>query len=225
MASIGKKILSAFVEVKPEADPSRGDSSGDERRSNPGDSLPDPRANSRGDERQPTRGDERRPIKEDDRFREYFDKLFREANIPGPDYYEFSKMIDAMQSISGEQAKFYAAYAGLQVQGLDKDKLLATANQYMRALDTDASHFQATVDTALREKVQGKAAELEEKDRRIRALTEEIGRLQQEIVTLQGEIKENQEKIETSTGGYRAESENRKARIQSDIEKIKHYIQ
>lgn len=221
MASIGKRILSAFVEVKStpgeaDADPSREDSQGSERSNDPG---------TRIGERNTTSGNDPSTPRRDARFTEYFDKLFSEANIPGPDYYEFSRMIDAMQSISNEQARFYAAYAGLQVQGLNKDKLLATAGEYLRVLETDAGHFQSTVDTALQEKVQGKATELEEKNRHIHALTEEISRLQQEIVTLQGEIRENQEKIEASTGGYQAESAGRKARIQADIEKIKHYIQ
>jgi hypothetical protein len=100
----------------------------------------------------------------DDRFAGHFDQLLSEANIPGPDYYEFSRMIGVMQGIPDEGARYSAAFAGLQVQGLDKQRLLTTAGEYLRILDTDArNQFQQTVDAALQEKVHGKEKEAEEK--------------------------------------------------------------
>src|ERR1700733_13618110 len=72
------------------------------------------------------------------KFIRYFDKLFSEANIPGPDYYEFSKMIEAMNDIPDERARLCAAFAGLNVQGLNKLKLLSTAGDYLKLLDEDA---------------------------------------------------------------------------------------
>lgn len=219
MAGLGRKILSAFVEVTPPpvdpADSGKG--------SNP------VRPAGSGQGRYPVHssgnrlGPERVPAA-DARFMEYFDKLFSEANIPGPDYYEFSKMIEAMQSIADEQSKFNAAYAGLYAQGVDKTKLLSTAQEYLRILETDAQHFHSTVDTAIQEKVQGKKAEVLEKSDRIRALTQEIDGLQDQIKVLQQEIKENEEKIAASSGGYMAENAQRVARIQADIEKIKNYL-
>jgi hypothetical protein len=197
MATLGKKILSAFVEL-----------SDDKTKTavRPPDENFPPGAAAGG------------------KFKEYFDELFREANIPGPDYYEFSKMIEAMQAIPDEQARYVAAYAGLQVQGLDRQKLLSTANEYLRILETDAAHFRQTVDAALQEKVQGKRSEMEEKTRRIQSLTKEIETLRGEITILDSAIKENEEKIEASTGGYTAESGSRKSIILEDIEKINHYI-
>src|SRR4051812_32911846 len=60
------------------------------------------------------------------KFREHFNSLFSEANLPGPGYYEFSKMTAAMQVIADEKSRFCAAFAGLEVQGLDKQKLLSS---------------------------------------------------------------------------------------------------
>src|SRR5689334_20593919 len=139
MASIGKKILSAFVEmadkeisatVKPIV-----------KQSSPQIAAPDnisPATPSTG------------------KFKQYFDKLFSDANIPGPDYFEFSKMTEAMNIITDERARYSAAFAGLSVQGLDKQKLLSTATEYLKILDTDANNFNSTVDAALKEKVEGK---------------------------------------------------------------------
>jgi hypothetical protein len=203
MARIGKWILSAFIDIEPRNNDPIGGNTPDQQAALP---------------------KEEQPARSDPRFTDYFDKLFSEANIPGPDYYEFSKMIEAMQAIPNEQARFYAAFAGLQVQGLDKDKLLSTAGEYLRMLSADADHFHTTVDAALQEKVHGKAATVEEKGERIRTLSQEITGLQEQIRTLQAEITENKEKLEASNTGYTAENARRKARIEADMEKIRHYI-
>jgi hypothetical protein len=222
MAKIGKRILSAFIDIEPRTNgPVAGKNSDPGKSSDPVTGRSGVTGNTPG--QTALRQEEYSPPA-DPRFTEYFDKLFSEANIPGPDYYEFSKMIGAMQAVPDEQSRFYAAFAGLQVQGLDKEKLLSTAGEYLRILTADADRFHKTVEAALQEKVQGRIAEAEEKGQRILALSREITELQDRITALQTEIKENKEKIEASSGGYVAECERRKTRIGSDMEKIKHYI-
>ena len=215
MASLGKKILSAFMEVE-------------EQKKAPVQGSPDTIAAAGGSaarESSSVRESNAVPTSAgDQRFADSFDKLFSEANIPGPDYYEFARMITAMQAISDERARYVAAFAGLQVQGLDKDKLLSTAGEYLRVLTADADHFGQTVEAALQEKVHSKAGEAEEKGRRIQALSQEIVELQKQISALQGEIKENQDKLESSRNAYAIENERRKQQIQLDMEKIKNYI-
>ena len=161
----------------------------------------------------------------DSRFKEYFGKLFTEANIPGPDYFEFVKVLEAVQGIPDEKMRYSAAFAGLQVQGLDKQKLLSTAEQYLQVLHTDAANFHRTVDTTLQEKVTGKKKEIENMQQRIQQLEQEIKSLHHQTGQLQKEIQENEERIEASTGGYKNASDHMKSRILHDIEKIKHYIQ
>jgi len=163
-------------------------------------------------------------VQTDDRFTGHFDKLLSEANIPGPDYYEFSRMIGVMRGIPDDAARYNAAFAGLQVQGLDKQRLLDTAAAYLRILATDAGQFQETVDSALREKVSAKEAEAEEKANRIRALSQEILQLQQQIGALQEEVRANKEKLTGGSNSYTAESKRRQQEIQRDIEKINQYI-
>jgi uncharacterized protein YoxC len=206
MASLGKKILSAFVEVT-------------------GDKPPDTRPveNNTVSATHTATGNNPPPA-DNGKFREYFTRLFSEANIPGPDYFEFSKMIEAMNSIPNEKARYSAAFAGLQVQGLDKEKLLSTAASYLQVLDTDAGNFLSTVDATVQEKVYGKRKEIEEKTARIQQLEQEINHLQQQLVALNNEVKENEQKIEQSTGGYKAAMEAMKSRILLDIEKIKTFI-
>jgi len=213
MPGLGKRILSAFLEVTPAPEQAGENPENDSGRTHPKEDKP-------GYKREPESH-----VPADSRFTEYFDKLFSEANIPGPDYYEFSKMIEAMQAIANEQSRYSAAYAGLYAQGVDKEKLLSTAGEYLHMLETDAQQFHSTVDTAMQEKVQSKKAEENEKSKRIQVLSQEISDLQNQILALQKEIKDNEEKIEASTGGYTAENARRAARIQADMEKINIYLQ
>lgn len=206
MASLGKKILSAFIEVSDNKKPVEEKQPVEQKIF----TAPKTTTGNTG------------PVSS--KFKDYFNKLFTEANIAGPDYFEFSKMIEAMQSIPDEKARYAAAFAGLQVQGLDRQKLLSTAEQYVQVLNTDAASFLSTVDAALQEKVHHKKQEAEEKNKRIQQLSQEINELQSQITSLQQEIAENEEKIESNTGSYKVESEVMKHRILSDIEKIKQYI-
>jgi peptidoglycan hydrolase CwlO-like protein len=201
--NLGKKILSAFVEVTETKDAVAMQPNIDQATISITNNLP---SSDKG------------------KFREYFEKLFMEANIPGPDYYEFSKMIEVMQAIPDEKARYAAAFAGLRVQGLDKEKLLSTANEYLRLLDADAVNFNATIDVTLEQKVKAKRNEVDEKNRRIQQLSEEISNLQAAIVTLTQEISESEEKLRVSTSGYSSALEDTKNGIRVNIEKIKTHI-
>lgn len=208
MASFGKKILSAFVEMEDQKKKPQDDAA--------------PAANESA--YIPTRTSAGTTGQPDQRFTEYFDKLFSEANIPGPDYYEFSRMITAMQSIPDERARYAAAFAGLQVQGLDKAKLVSTADEYLRVLAADADRFGKTLDAALQEKVHSRTAEAEEKSKRIQTLSQEILELQSQIGAMQNEIRDAKSKLDTNSSAYAAESERRRQQIQSDLTKIENYI-
>jgi uncharacterized coiled-coil protein SlyX len=200
--NIGKKILSAFVEVTAEERPV---ALAETSVSAPPQTTPP-------------------PVAENDKFRQHFESLFAEANLPGPDYYEFFRMVNAMTVIQDEKARYLAAFAGLGVQGLGKEKLLSTAADYLKMVETDAAAFQQTLDATLKEKVQSKQQEMEEKKKRIQRLTEEITALHNELAVLQNEIKENEEKIYSNSNGYKAAAENIKSKITSDIEKIKQHV-
>jgi hypothetical protein len=227
MASLGKKILSAFMEVTEKEKERTADAGSGPMGGGPHDVGMT--GTGAGPGRKPGvdagSGAGAGPAAAvDNRYTEYFDKLLSEANIPGPDYYEFARMVAAMQLIPDESARYHAAFAGLQVQGLNKDKLLSTAAEYLRVLTADSDHFQKTLEAALQDKVRGKEADAEAKARRIQALSQEILQLQQQIGALQDEVRVNRDKLTGSGSSYNAESQRRQQQIQSDIDKISQYI-
>lgn len=208
MASLGKKILAAFVELPDKDNTTLAPEAPVQQTFH----APAPR--------------EPVPAQEavQNKFSEHFNKLFADANLPGPDYYEFSKMTEAMQAIADEKARYGAAFAGLQVQGLSKGKLLSSAMEYQQILDADAAAFHQTLDTALHEKVQNRKKEMSETQGRIQQLSQEIVQLQQHIAALTTEVAENEAKIQHSTAGYDAALAYSKQKLLQDIEKIKQHI-
>ncbi len=205
MASIGKKILSAFVEVT-------------------GDETPVATAGEKNNYSTPLVSGQKTQAPGTEKFNSYFSKLFSDSNLPGPDYYEFAKMTQAMATIADEKARYAAAFAGLSVQGLDKATLLTTASRYLEILEADATSFHSSVDAALNEKVEAKKQEMAQKQQRIQQLHREISDLEHQVQLLQMEVSENEEKIENNTGGYQLAAAAMKNDILADIEKIKQYI-
>jgi uncharacterized protein YoxC len=206
MSAFGKKLLSAFVEVT---------ESTKEAPELPAAKLTGS-ANSTA-ERTATAHDT-------SKFAQYFERLFSEANLPGPDYFEYMKMIQAMSSLANEEARYSAAFAGLSVQGLSKQKLLSSAQEYLTLLEKDAANFGSTINAALAEKVHGKKIEMEEKEARIQQLSNEIAQLNNSIAALEKEVTENEEKIKANSSGYYAEAENTKQKILHDIGRIEQSI-
>lgn len=211
MSSLAKRILSTFVEL---------DDSSEKKPEQPAASVAAPSAPRNTDAVTSTST----VVFASDKFKVYFDNLFKDTNFPGPDYFEFSRMMEAMSAIPDEKTRFISAYAGLSLQGLDKDKLLKTASQYLQVIDNDAKNFQATVDKALQEKVIGKKKEMEDKARRIQELAKEINDLNTKMEALTNDIRENEEKIHANSNTYKQESDNMKSKISQEIQKINQYI-
>lgn len=210
--SLGKKILSAFIEVEDtEQENSEVHSSeNSEMTQNSGVT-----SSSQNDS----------PTSETlQKFKAYFDTLLNESKANGPDYFAFSKMIDALSVIPDEKARYIAAFAGLSAQGLSKQQLISTAHTFLDILNNDAAQFNNTINVAIEEKVQGKKAAIDEKMKKIEALSKEITILNESIGIMKQEIKENEEKISVNSAGYNAEFNLIRNRINQDVEKIKQFL-
>ena len=205
--SLAKKILSAFIEVDEENEAEKKEPT-----------------NSNDVQNRITAASTGYTGSSNEKFKQYFSTLFQEANLPGPDYFEFTKMVEAMKAVPDEQQRFNGAFAGLSIQGLNKEKLISSANEYLKILDADSKNFNATIEAAINDKVHSKKTALDEKGKRIQDLTREISDLNNQMQLLNAEIKENEEKIKNSSGGYLTEMENFKSTIVADISKINKYI-
>lgn len=164
------------------------------------------------------------------KFNEHFDSLFDQANLPGPDYYEFSKMCQAMATLP-EDAKFPAVFTGLQVQGLTKEKLMESAKHYIAIIDEDAKKFNSAIDGKLMAEAKMKLQEATNKEKALQDKINMIAQLQAElqkdtedIEKLKYEASEQERKATEKLNTYKVACDTRKSSIESDVAKINTYI-
>lgn len=163
-------------------------------------------------------------------FNKHFDEIFENANLPGPDYFEFSKMCQAMNQLTDE-VKFPAVFGGLQVQGLSKEKLVESAKIYISVIDEDASKFNTAIDQKIVAEVQRKRAEANEKrkaiqdrEEMIKKIQEEITKFSADITSLEAEANDQEVKANQKSITYKSACDARKSLILSDIQKISSLI-
>lgn len=163
-----------------------------------------------------------------DKFEKHFEKVFDQANLPGPDYYEFWKMMETLAvHIRDERSRFAATFASLSIQGLTKEKLIETAQQYKTLVGDDRTRFEKVAQEKLEQDIGQKRRELRQLEETvakhtelIRKLTQEITDSQQAMKGLQDTISEEENKLEKNKRGYMVACDAMIRKIESDITKI-----
>jgi hypothetical protein len=164
------------------------------------------------------------------KFMQHFDELFDQANLPGPDYYEFAKMCQAMSALP-DDTKFTAAFSGLQVQGLTKIKLLESAQHYIAIIDQDAAKFNTAIDQKILADVKQKRDDIEKKKKALADKVQLIAQLQaelandnNEIATLTSDADEQERKATEKGAIYKQACQMKKDQISGDLNKINTHI-
>ena len=211
MANLLKKAMGLFVEF---------DEGPDDQRAPRNDSSPTP----------PPRATARTVLnaEELDKFGKHFEKLFDQQNLPGPDYYEFMKMMETLEAhIRDEKARTSATFAALAIQGLTKEKLVETAKTYQEIIRHDQAQFEKTAsekrDKEIGQKikdVQGLEENIARHAETIQKLTKEIAESQQAMEKLKQTIAEEEGKLNRNKQGYLTACEAMFGKIADDITKI-----
>jgi len=165
---------------------------------------------------------------EAEKFEAYFEKLFEKANFPGPDYFEFYKMMEALETaIPDEKTRYSATFASLSIQGLTKQAIIDTANKYRTIIETDKIEFDRALNDKMKVEVEQRQNELKDLEKKITSnseliqkLTKEISESQVLIEKLKSEVKEEQNKLTKNSLGYQVASQAVTNKINLDIQKI-----
>jgi predicted nucleic acid-binding Zn-ribbon protein len=163
-----------------------------------------------------------------DKFEKHFEKLFDQANLPGPDYYEFMKMMETLEAhIKDEKARISATYASLAIQGLTKERLVETASKYKEIISHDKSHFEKIANDKSEKDIGLKRKELVTLEETVRKHSELIQKLTKEITdsqtamgNLKATITEEEQKLAKNKQGYMLACEAMMQKISEDITKI-----
>ena len=170
----------------------------------------------------------------DKKFYEHFDQLLKDANLPGPDYYEFKQQTKTLSKyIKAEDQLILAAWEAYLTNGgsIDKSFLENTAKQYIDIMNKDKESFIHDVEATMKDKVgtlEQKVVTLETENK---DANEQIAKLQEKIRvntdtigTTKGDISQSSYKIKNSENSYMATHASYVSEINNDINKINLYI-
>lgn len=131
--------------------------------------------------------------------------VLEQANIPGVDYYEFKKALEANKSISGvgltEEILYkmtFGAIAQMEV-GVTADKLISTGNQYLQILQKELDDYHADIENR-------KVTEIGDREKQIEQLKSDNEAKQQQILELSNEMQTNIDQINTLNTDITAKS-------------------
>jgi uncharacterized coiled-coil protein SlyX len=222
MSNFLKKAMGLFVEFEPE------ENSDVRRPEQPSLSQKFPLSNSSGPAPARPPGPVALSAADMDKFEQHFSALFEKSNFPGPDYYEFWKMMDTLEAhVKDENARMAAVYATLSIQGLTKSKLIESAAQKKKIIEQDKAEFEKAASDKAATEVDGRHQQLKDMEKKmadnaalIQQLTKEITEAQAKSEQLRAQMAEQEEKIVANRQGYQVACEAMVRKINTDIQKI-----
>jgi len=164
-----------------------------------------------------------------------FDKLAKElenADLPGPDYFEYKQSLNALASLQMDEGiKYQSAFATLTVSGLNKEKLVNSISHYVEVLDKESKHFEKEVASEESRSVKTQQDSLDDvnetinqKRIKIIELQGEISQLEAKGKTISNAIVESKNRIQTTAANFRVTIQTLINQIKTDEEKIKIFI-
>ncbi len=157
-----------------------------------------------------------------------------EKNLEGVDYLEFSKAKKGLDNIAGmsDPLKYQSAFASLKANSsITKERLLETADFYIKELDSQKSEFEEEMRREIEHEVTQRHKEVENKNAEIISKQEQIAKIQSQINELQtgiGELNQSaaiaEQNIKATENNFNVTLEVVKAQIMLDKENIKNYI-
>lgn len=158
-------------------------------------------------------------------FGQYLDKILQDANLPGPDYYEFANALNTLKaSPLTEEQKYVTIFAGFAAQGVTPQALVDAAQKYIAILGQKKS---TEFDTS----VQSAELAIKTKEESIRVWGEENIKLSNQIADnakkisdATTEVNQMKTKVEVKKTTFNMAYQNFIKKIMDDIENIKKYL-
>ena len=154
-------------------------------------------------------------------------------NLPGFDYIEFKQSLAALAAMVqlDEGTRFKSAFATATAMGLDKNKLLASADHYKRILNNEKEQFNAALQKQIDQRVLTKKLEVEKMRKQIEEFQTKIKELESRIQQTQSTISQQDdlitkemEKIESTKDGFESTIVSILSEIDRDIQHIQTYL-
>lgn len=165
------------------------------------------------------------PVKAGSDYNAHLDRLMRENNQPGLDYLEFA---DALVKIDGqpltEEQKYTITFPSYQAMGVGADKLVDSAEHYVKLLEKEKEEFTRELTTTREANVNQKKAAIEQTQRNIEKATADIQGWASDVTRMNSEMNAAQATLAAEEMAFNNAFMGRVNLINSQIEKIKKYL-
>lgn len=167
-----------------------------------------------------------------DQFYDILLGAMEQNNQAGFDYLEYKKSLQTLAKMPmDEQTRYFSAFAAAQAMGVTSEKLVDSAQFYASVLKKEEEKFQLAHQAQRDKQIGGKEKAIADVDATIKAKTEQIARLTEEIKThqtdmekMKAEISEAVVKIETTQSDFQATYQDLVSQISTDVENMKKYL-
>ncbi|MFM8448832.1 MAG: hypothetical protein ACKOAY_01890 [Haliscomenobacter sp.] len=169
----------------------------------------------------------------DEKSVEFLIKAIEANNLQGFDYIEFKQSLSALSQMVqlDESTRFRSAFASATAFGLDKPKLLASADHYKRILNNEREKFNTALQNQVQQRIHAQQKEVDLMRRQIEEFQSKIKELETKIQQTQANIsqkddiiKQEMAKIESKKDGFESTIQALLHEIDSDINDIQAYL-
>lgn len=155
-------------------------------------------------------------------------KAMDNANLPGEDYYELIKAVEAMGDIKlSEEDKMRSAIAALSTKGLTVEKVVSSAQYYLEVLENEKRKFYTAFENKIKGSINADKKRIEKLKEAVQEKTSQIEDLKKviedsktKIKELEDEIHKSNEKVEGIEDSFLYTYEHVMNKIKSDIQKV-----
>ena len=156
-------------------------------------------------------------------------KAISDANLPGEDYLEFVSALQAMKNIDlAESVKMQTVLATLSIKGLTIQKIIESADYYLKVLENEKDKFKQAMAMQTQGKVEEKHKQIKsledgnlKKAEQIKMLTDEINSNNEQIEQIKKDIAEADHKIKSTETNFSVTYDYVANQIINNVEKIK----
>lgn len=162
---------------------------------------------------------------EDPTIVNYIQKTFSEANLPGPDYFEYAQSLESMKNIIIDESQRYnAAYAALVHSGLTFEKIVESANTYNKMLSDILKKFIEASNTQKTIQIGNAQKELEILRKRNNEIEKELKENQAAIFSLESKVTDAEVSLTKKVNSFKSVCSKISQQIETHITNIKMYI-
>jgi chromosome segregation ATPase len=170
-------------------------------------------------------------IEIDQKIWKRLDESMDEANLPGPDYYEFVQSLNEVKDdIPQEDKQFSTVFKTMKGMGLTLQILLDSSSHYISVLKEEKEKFLKSLklkfsETSKKQKViETLSLDIEDMEKQVKLLSDKIVKSNHEIEKLESEIAEEKQKFEDTENNFNTTYNVFVEDIENNVVKIKKYL-